>query len=63
MIASQNEMESKLFDNGKNKARELMITDGPHLIVDLTPAEKKAVEEAKEIALAEAKVAAEVAVL
>lgn len=56
-------MESKLFDNGKNKARELMITDGPHLIVDLTPAEKKAVEEAKEIALAEAKAAAEVAVL
>lgn len=54
----QSEAEAKLFDNGKNKARDMLVHDGPHLIVDLTPAEKAAAEEAKQLALAEAKAAA-----
>lgn len=59
----QSEAESKLFDNGKNKARDMLVHDGSHLIVDLTPAEKKAAEEAKLIAQTEAKAAAAAAAL
>ena len=47
LIALQQESEAKLFDNGKNKARDILVNDGAHLIIDPTPEEKAAAEEAR----------------